>query len=104
MNILLTNEGTQTIYSQAKSIFLQINNAREKYKPTNIKLLFIAEAPPEQTERFFYYEKVKDNDWLFLGFAATFTSCSSDGGKGGASQHEMPRKKCRRRKNAVFSS
>lgn len=67
MDILLTNEGKPTIYSQVKSIFLQINNAREKYKPESIKLLFIAEAPPEQTERFFYYEKVKDNDWLFLG-------------------------------------
>lgn len=67
MNNLLPNEGTKTIYSQARPIFLQINSAREKYKPERIKLLFIAEAPPEQTERFFYYEKVKDNDWLFLG-------------------------------------
>ena len=60
MNNLLPNEGTKTIYSQARPIFLQINSAREKYKPERIKLLFIAEAPPEQTERFFYYEKVKD--------------------------------------------
>ncbi len=51
---------------ELKSVLSRINRAREKYKPENIKLLFIAEAPPEQTERFFYYEKVRDNDWLYL--------------------------------------
>lgn len=56
-----------TLNKEAQSVLSQINNAREKYKPESIKLLFIAEAPPEQTERFFYYEKVRDNDWLFLG-------------------------------------
>lgn len=56
-----------TFSKESQSVLSQINNAREKYKPGSIKLLFIAEAPPEQTERFFYYEKVKDNDWLFLG-------------------------------------
>lgn len=58
-----------TFSKEAQSVLSQINSARKKYKPTSIKLLFIAEAPPKQTERFFYYEKVKDNDWLFLGIA-----------------------------------
>ena len=78
MNNLLPNEGTKTIYSQARPIFLQINSAREKYKPERIKLLFIAEAPPEQTERFFYYEKVKDNDWLFLGIVKVLCGNGAD--------------------------
>ena len=44
----------------------KIDSARETYKPESIKLLFIAEAPPEEIKRFFYYEEVKDNDWLYL--------------------------------------
>lgn len=67
MNISTSNEEVKSVYSQVASIFLQINSARKKYKPKRIKLLLIAEAPPEQIERFFYYEEVKDNDWLYLG-------------------------------------
>ncbi|MDR3627265.1 MAG: hypothetical protein P4L45_10555 [Ignavibacteriaceae bacterium] len=44
-----------------------IRAARLKYKPTTIKCLLIAEAPPEALERFFYYEDVKDKDFLFIG-------------------------------------
>ena len=41
--------------------------ARRKYKPAMIKYLLVAEAPPQiKTGRFFYYEKVKDHDGLFL--------------------------------------
>ena len=40
--------------------------AREKYKPESIKCLFIAEAPPnEESKRFFYFEDVKTQDSLF---------------------------------------
>lgn len=56
-----------TLNKEVQSVLSQINSAREKYKPENIKLLFIAEAPPKQTERFFYYEKVRNYDWLFFG-------------------------------------
>lgn len=44
-----------------------IKQAREKYKPAKIKCLFIAEAPPDEMSRFFYYADVKTADYLFLG-------------------------------------
>ncbi|MEM8969964.1 MAG: hypothetical protein AAGE93_26340, partial [Bacteroidota bacterium] len=41
--------------------------AREKYRPGKIKLLFITEAPPpEERNRYFYFEKVHRGDSLFL--------------------------------------
>lgn len=45
----------------------KISEARNKYKPNNVKCLFIAEAPPDNVERFFYYEDVRKADYLFLG-------------------------------------
>lgn len=45
----------------------QITQARQKYEPTTIKYLLIAESPPDDPERFFYYEDVKEHDHLFLG-------------------------------------
>lgn len=48
---------------------LKQEEARENYKPENIKLLFIAEAPPEDPDRFFYFENVPTNDWLYLAIA-----------------------------------
>lgn len=43
------------------------HQAREKYRPPNIKLLFISEAPPPIAgNRYFYFEKVKRGDSLFL--------------------------------------
>jgi hypothetical protein len=41
-------------------------DARRKYKPELIQMLFIAEAPPSiESKRFFYYEKVEKKDSLF---------------------------------------
>lgn len=41
--------------------------AREKYRPKNIKVLFITEAPPAvERNRYFYYEHVRQGDSLFL--------------------------------------
>ena len=45
----------------------QIEKARLKYKPEKIKYLLIAEAAPDGIERFFYYENVRQHDYLFLG-------------------------------------
>jgi len=45
----------------------QLDNAREKYRPKNIKCLFIGEAPPDSLDRYFYFEDVKRADYLFLG-------------------------------------
>ena len=47
----------------------QLEHARQKYKPANIKYLLIAEAPPDSIERFFYYDHVRQHDYLFLGVA-----------------------------------
>jgi len=41
--------------------------AREKYRPENIKVLLITEAPPAvERNRYFYYEQVQRGDSLFL--------------------------------------
>lgn len=39
--------------------------AVEKYRPKKIRLLLVAEAPPCDTDRYFYFEKVGTHDWLF---------------------------------------
>lgn len=39
--------------------------AAAKYQPTRIKLLLVAEAPPCDTDRYFYFEHVDQHDWLF---------------------------------------
>lgn len=45
----------------------KVSDARLKYKPQKIKILFVAEAPPKETsDRFFYYEVVAKGDSLFL--------------------------------------
>ena len=45
----------------------KINIARLRYKPKEIKFLFVAEAPPKEfSGRFFYFENVLDGDSLFL--------------------------------------
>jgi len=46
---------------------IDFEKARLKYKPSNIKILFIAETPPKTTSnRFFYYENVNKGDSLFV--------------------------------------
>lgn len=40
--------------------------ARNRYKPTRLRCLFIAEAPPTD-DRYFYFDDVQTADWLFLG-------------------------------------
>lgn len=39
--------------------------AAEKYRPKKVRLLLVAEAPPCDTERYFYFEDVDRHDWLF---------------------------------------
>lgn len=50
----------------------KLEKARLKYKPEIIKLLLIAEAAPDSFERFFYYENVKEKDFLFLAISEYF--------------------------------
>lgn len=45
----------------------KFEKARRKYKPKEIKLLFIAETPPKlDSDRFFYFEEVDKQDSLFI--------------------------------------
>lgn len=45
----------------------RIELARQKYKPDKIKYLLVAETPPKSdSDRFFYFEDVNEQDSLFL--------------------------------------
>lgn len=39
--------------------------AARRYKPKQVELLLVAEAPPCDTDRYFYFEDVDAHDWLF---------------------------------------
>ena len=43
--------------------------AAGKYRPDQVRLLLVGEAPPAADERYFYFEDVPSHDWLFLGVA-----------------------------------
>lgn len=46
---------------------MTFEEARKKYRPKKISCLFIAEAPPaEDSKRFFYFENVSKGDTLYL--------------------------------------
>lgn len=49
-----------------ENIAERINEARQKYKPEHVNLLLVAEAPPSSLDRFFYYEDVREKDFLFV--------------------------------------
>ncbi len=40
--------------------------AANKYRPEKTNVLFIAEAPPEDIDRYFYFENVEHDDWLWI--------------------------------------
>lgn len=40
--------------------------AAEKYRPKRVRVLFVAEAPPSAVERYFFYENVDHDDWLWI--------------------------------------
>jgi len=41
------------------------HTAAKKFQPKKIKLLLVAEAPPCDLDRYFYFEDVKQHDWLY---------------------------------------
>lgn len=47
----------------------KLETARQFYKPDRIKYLLIAEAAPDNLDRFFYYTDVFKHDDLFLGIS-----------------------------------
>ena len=42
------------------------DEATEKYRPAEIKVLFVAESPPDDPNRHFYFEHVEKHDSLFI--------------------------------------
>lgn len=55
--------------------------AREKYRPKELRVLLVAEAPPADCARYFYFPDVATNDWLFMGvmdaiFCSSFSGFS----------------------------
>lgn len=40
--------------------------AAKKYAPVRTGVLFVAEAPPNRIDRYFYFEDVKQGDWLWI--------------------------------------
>jgi hypothetical protein len=40
--------------------------AAANFRPEKTTVLFVAEAPPDAVERYFYFENVKHGDWLWL--------------------------------------
>ncbi len=45
---------------------MTVNQAREKFRPAEVDVLFIAETPPYAGNRFFYFTEVERGDALFL--------------------------------------
>ncbi len=43
------------------------SQAAAKYKPSKARVLFVAEAPPAEADRYFYFEHVWEGDWLWCG-------------------------------------
>lgn len=40
--------------------------AAAKYKPDEVCILFLAEAPPDSIDRYFFFENVTQDDWLWI--------------------------------------
>lgn len=40
--------------------------AANKYCPARTRLLFVAESPPQADDRYFYFEDVRQGDWLWI--------------------------------------
>ncbi len=47
--------------------FDSYESAADYFAPENTNLLFLAEAPPSSVERYFYYPRVQEHDWLWIG-------------------------------------
>lgn len=56
-----------------------VEAARKNYLPTDgIKVLFVAEAPPADPRRFFYFEQVPSHDGLYLAMMRALYEDASD--------------------------
>ncbi len=52
--------------------------AAAKYRPSEVRLLLIAEAPPDDESRYFYFEDVRAHDSLFRHVAAAILGWTPD--------------------------
>lgn len=56
-----------------------VEHARALHLPAgHIEILFIAEAPPADTSRFFYFDQVDRHDWLYLGLTRVLFADARD--------------------------
>jgi len=53
------------------SLTSEIEKKRKAYLPEEVSWMLIAESPPSNPERFFYYPNVKEHDHLFLAVMQT---------------------------------
>lgn len=51
----------------ANEALRQLHTAQTRWRPGEIRCLLIAEAPPNNPNRYFYYPDVRNHDHLFLG-------------------------------------
>lgn len=49
-----------------KGLSMNVEKLRKKYLPQKINVLFVAEAKPDNPERFFYYDNVTSRDYLYI--------------------------------------
>lgn len=56
--------------------------ADERYRPSDIELLLIAEAPPSALDRYFYFEDVREHDSLFRYVVKSVLGREPDRSKG----------------------
>ena len=43
--------------------------AAKQYQPSRVRLLLVAQAPPDADDRYFYFPEVAQHDWLFRAVA-----------------------------------
>ena len=58
------------------------SKAAADYTPRRVKLLWIAEAPPRDSSRYFYFEEMSQYDWLFRGIMKAMFPSSDIPGQG----------------------
>jgi hypothetical protein len=46
--------------------------AAKAYRPERVRFLLIAQTPPKELDRYFYFADVRSDDWLFCGVVPHF--------------------------------
>ena len=67
-----------TLLNEQDKYFEARETARLKYKPDRIERLLIDESPPESFKRFFYSEKIRKNDQLYLSTMKVLYPCAGN--------------------------